>query len=77
MTTYSDPDMIKEKRFGLLCLWIGLLLAAFTIGMWVTQANAHDLYTPLKSPAGASCCGGDDCEGAIDYKINRDGSVDI
>lgn len=55
---------------------VALLYAALLV-LAAQPAHAHDIYTPLKSPTGQLCCGGDDCEAIDDYEVHIDGSVTI
>jgi hypothetical protein len=49
------------------------------VGLLHQPAAAHDIYTPLQSPAGQFCCGGDpirgDCEAIRNPLHNADGSA--
>jgi hypothetical protein len=53
--------------------------AVAALGLLAGPAAAHDIYTTLESPAGHSCCGGDqltgDCEPISHPTLNPDGSA--
>lgn len=42
-------------------LWRAVVLAAMLAILRTTPALPHDWYGPYKTPAGSSCCGGQDC----------------
>jgi hypothetical protein len=61
---------------SLLCRWT--MMAAFALLVPGGIAVGHDIYTPLRSPSGVPCCGGDektgDCE-PVTYRILPNGDA--
>ena len=73
-----DADMLRIKITAILSIFLGVAILALCLFLWaIDRASAHDIYTPLKSPAGYSCCGGNDCEASEDFKINANGTLTI
>lgn len=73
-----DKGMLRIKVTAILSIFLGVAILALCLFLWlIDHASAHDIYTPLRSPAGASCCGGNDCEASEDFKINANGTLTI
>lgn len=47
----------------------------FALALGFLPASAHEFYTDLTDRNGHKCCGGDDCEAVVDYRVGPDGAV--